>query len=150
MGIKPNLTNKFSLSLFPIMGHLKIRLINATNLDDKDVFGKTDPYVRMELEQDNVFRDHDYGYQVSSTKHGDLNPVWNEDFEFNIPTLDNMVLTLKVMDKDIGSRDDKCGKCKIKLEHEGISRHPKRIEKTIDRNLFRSNAKIFLDVSFHP
>jgi hypothetical protein len=122
----------------------------SLSLYNKDLFGKTDPYVRLELEQDNVFRDKDYGYQKSSQKQGDLNPVWNEDFTFNIPTLDNMVLTLKVMDHDVGSRDDKCGKCKVKLEHEGISRSPKRIEKCIDRNLLRSNGMIYLEIYFIP
>jgi len=117
----------------------------------QDVLGKTDPYVVLALEQDNVFRDKDYGYQKSSVKQGDLNPVWNEDFVFsNIPTLDNMVLTLKVMDSDVGSRDDKCGKCKIKLEKEGITSTPKRIVKTIDRNLIAANGTITVDISYHP
>merc|ERR1719401_1587363 len=65
------------------MGILKVRLVKATNLADKDFIGKTDPYVRLELEQDNYLFDKDYGYQVSSTKSNDLNPVWNEDFQFN-------------------------------------------------------------------
>ena len=132
------------------MGILKVRLVKATHLADKDLIGKTDPYVRLELEQDNLIRDKDYGYQNSSKKRNDVNPVWNEDFTFNIPTLDNMVLTLRVFDEDIGSRDDKCGKCKIKLEHEGISRSAKCIEKTIDRNLLRRNGKIVVEISYHP
>ena len=82
----------------------------------------------------------DFGHQKSSVKQGVLNPVWNEDFQFsNIPSLNNMVLTLKVMDSDIGSRDDKCGKCKIKLEHEGISISPKRFTKTVDCRLLWRN-----------
>jgi Ca2+-dependent lipid-binding protein len=133
------------------MGLLKVRLVKATNLADKDYFGKTDPYVRIELEQDNFLIDKDYGYQVSSTKSNELNPVWNEDFAFsNIPTLDNMVLTLKVFDKDIGSRDDKCGRCKIKLANEGITRSPKRMEKTVDRKLLRKNGTIVVEASYHP
>mmetsp|Transcript_20738 Transcript_20738/g.43406 ORF Transcript_20738/g.43406 Transcript_20738/m.43406 type:complete len:133 (-) Transcript_20738:2356-2754(-) len=130
------------------MGVLTVRLIKATNLCDQDLFGKTDPYVRIELEQDNVFRDKDYGFQNSSTKQGELNPVWDETFNFNIPTLDNMVLTLKVMDSDVGSRDDKVGKCKIKLEHEGITESPKRIVKCVDRNLLKANGEITVDISF--
>merc|ERR1712130_525887 len=99
----------------------------ATNLKDADWIGKTDPYVKLELEQDNLFRDRDYGTQISSTKQGEVNPVWDETFTFsNIPTLNNMVLSLKVYDDDIGSDDDKCGKCKVKLEHEGITSSPKR------------------------
>lgn len=133
------------------MGILKVRLVKATNLADKDYFGKTDPYVRIELEQDNFLIDKDYGYQVSSTKSNELNPVWNEDFAFsNIPTLDNMVLTLKVFDKDIGSRDDKCGRCKIKLANEGITCSPKRMEKTVDRKILRTNGKIVVEASYHP
>mmetsp|Transcript_22175 Transcript_22175/g.46659 ORF Transcript_22175/g.46659 Transcript_22175/m.46659 type:complete len:134 (-) Transcript_22175:1587-1988(-) len=133
------------------MGILKVRLVEAKNLADKDFFGKTDPYVRLELEQDNYFRDHDYGYQISSKKRNELNPVWNEDFSFNnIPTLQNMVLTLRVFDEDIGSRDDKCGRCKIKLDGEGLSVSPKRIEKTIDRKVFSKNGTIVVRISYHP
>uniref|UniRef100_A0A7S4AJI6 C2 domain-containing protein n=1 Tax=Pseudo-nitzschia australis TaxID=44445 RepID=A0A7S4AJI6_9STRA len=134
------------------MGILKVRLIKSTNVVNKDLFGKSDPYVRLELEQDNYLKDRDFGYQVSSVKRNDLHPVWNEDFAFsNIPgTLENMVLTLKVLDKDFGKRDNKCGKCKIKLDKEGISSLPKRIEKTTDRKLLRSNGKIVLDISYHP
>lgn len=112
--------------------------------------GKTDPYVKLELEQDNLIRDKDYGYQKSSVKRGDVNPVWNETFTFNIPTLNNMVLTMRVFDDDVGSKDDKCGKCKIKLEHEGITSTPKRLEKTCDFNLLRRNGTITVDISYDP
>ena len=33
---------------------LTVKLIKATNLKDADFLGKTDPYVKIELEQDNV------------------------------------------------------------------------------------------------
>ena len=36
------------------MGVLTVKLIKASNLKDADFLGKTDPYVKMELEQDNV------------------------------------------------------------------------------------------------
>lgn len=130
------------------MGVLTVKVVKASHLADKDLMGKTDPYVKLELEQDNLIRDKDYGYQKTSVKQGDVNPVWNESFNFNIPTLDNMVLTLRVYDSDIGSKDDKAGWCKIKLEHEGISSSPKRIEKTIDRNLLRANGTITVDISY--
>mmetsp|Transcript_20311 Transcript_20311/g.22638 ORF Transcript_20311/g.22638 Transcript_20311/m.22638 type:complete len:133 (+) Transcript_20311:92-490(+) len=130
------------------MGILHVKVIKATHLKDKDGIGKSDPYVKLELEQDNVFKDKDYGFQKTSTIEGNVNPVWNEDFTFNIPTLDNMVLTLRVYDHDVMSRDDKEGHCKINLEKEGISRSPKRIVKCIDRNLLRSNAEIFVEIYY--
>ncbi len=47
---------------------------------------------------------------VSTKKKNETNPVYYEDFEFEIPTLDNMVLTCTVKDDDFG-RDDTLGKC---------------------------------------
>jgi len=130
------------------MGVLTVRLIKASNLKDADFIGKTDPYVKIELEQDNVFRDKDYGTQISSTKQGERNPVWDETFTFNIPTLNNMILSFKVMDDDVGSKDDKCGKCKVKLEHEDITSSPKRFEKTVDFNLLSRNGTLTFDISY--
>jgi len=59
-----------------------------------------------------------------------------------------MVLKLEVMDEDMGSRDDKAGWCKIKLEHEGISADPKNIVETIDFNLMSRNGTIEVEVSY--
>jgi Ca2+-dependent lipid-binding protein len=36
------------------MGVLTVKVIKATNLADKDFVGQTDPYVEIELEQDNM------------------------------------------------------------------------------------------------
>merc|ERR1711865_800439 len=128
-------------------GELTVVVVKASNLADKDLAGKTDPYVILELEQDNILRDKDYGTQRTTTKKGDCNPEWNETMTFNIPTLDNMELSVKVYDDDLG-RDDKCGKCKIQLEKEGLTESPKRVERVIDRNLLRSNGKIELLLSY--
>mmetsp|Transcript_15239 Transcript_15239/g.31596 ORF Transcript_15239/g.31596 Transcript_15239/m.31596 type:complete len:132 (+) Transcript_15239:163-558(+) len=130
------------------MGVLTVRLIKADNLKDADFLGKTDPYVKIELEQDNAFRDKDYGTQISSTKQGERNPVWDETFTFNIPTLNNMVLSFRVYDDDIGSKDDKCGKCKVKLEHEDITADPKHFTKRIDFNLLSANGTLSFEISY--
>lgn len=130
------------------MGVLTIRLIKASNLADEDMIGKTDPYVKLSLEQDNFIRDHDYGTQISSTKKNSVNPVWDETFTFNIPTLNNMVLSVNLFDSDVGSRDDGCGKCKIKLEDEDISASPTHLKKTIDFNLLRRNGTVEVEISF--
>mmetsp|Transcript_20309 Transcript_20309/g.22636 ORF Transcript_20309/g.22636 Transcript_20309/m.22636 type:complete len:149 (+) Transcript_20309:92-538(+) len=57
------------------MGILHVKVIKATHLKDKDGIGKSDPYVKLELEQDNVFKDKDYGFQKTSTIEGNVNPV---------------------------------------------------------------------------
>lgn len=130
------------------MGKLTVHLWKVDNLCDDDFIGKSDPYVKLELEQDNMIFDKDYGDKQSSKKKNDLNPVYNEDFHFSdIPSLDNMVLKVKIMDDDIG-RDEELGSCKIKLEDLGLSSTPKHVEKVVDRKLFRSNATIYLKLSY--
>jgi len=111
------------------MGVLTIYLDKATNLKDKDAIGKSDPYIKFSLEQDNMILDKDYGSKKSTTKKGDLDPVYGETFTFDIPSLKNMELKIKVMDDDIVS-DDKMGKSKIKLDKSVQSipwaHHPKK------------------------
>ena len=59
-----------------------------------------------------------------------------------------MVLTCKLKDEDQGSRDDKMGWCKIKLEKMGLTETPMDVEKVVDRNIARSNGKLFLKISY--
>ena len=66
--------------------------------------GKSDPFIKLSIEQDNMIMDKDYGSQTSSTKKDELNPVYGETFHFTLPTLKNMVLKCKVMDDDIPKR----------------------------------------------
>jgi len=84
--------------------------------------------------------------QISSKKHNDVNPVWNEDFStFSIPVLDNMVLTLRVLNSMKTSSQEMINAENarlIKLEHEEISRSTKRIEKTIDIGIESSLAQV--------
>jgi len=129
------------------MGVLTVYLDKITGLQDEDTLGKSDPYVKFELEQDNLFFDKDYGEQKSSKKKDDLNPEYGETFEFEIPTLNNMVLTCKVMDDD-PLFDDKIGKCKIKLEDMPLSEEPMGIDRVIDDNWFSKDAVMYLRLSY--
>eukprot|EP01083_Nonionella_stella_P103185 294526_1 len=129
------------------MGILTVHLDRITNLADEDHIGESDPYVKFELEQDNLFFDKDFGEMISTKKKDEQNPVYGEDFHFNIPTLDNMELTVKVMDDDIGF-DEKLGTRKIKLEDLGLSEEPMDIEKKVDNNLFSPDAYIYLKLSY--
>jgi len=60
------------------MGILTVYLDRATKLKDKDTIGKSDPYIKFELEQNNTFKDKNYGDQKSTTKKNDLDPVYEE------------------------------------------------------------------------
>lgn len=133
------------------MGVLTVFLDNATNLADTDFIGKTDPYVRFGLKQDNWGRDRDFGYQKSSIKPNTLNPVYHESFVWhNVPELKNLVLNVRIMDQDVGTRDDRVGSCTIQLDKLGLSQCPINVDRIVDRNMFTANGMIHLKVSFAP
>jgi C2 domain len=79
-----------------------------------------------------------------------INPVWGETFTFTLPDgigLKNMVLKVKVMDKD-PLRDDKLGSAKVKLEKLGLSTTPSPVVAVVDNNIFTKDGKIFLQLSY--
>ena len=121
------------------MGKLTVVLDRIDNLIDSDGLGKSDPYVKFELEQNNMVFDKNYGKKESTHKRNDCNPKYNETFEWDdIPSLNNMVLWIKVMDDDIG-RDDVIGKGEVNLEHMGISTNPKDVEVVVDKKKAKGN-----------
>ena len=132
------------------MSKLTVHLVRITGLTDDDHSDRADPYVKFELEQDNIGfrRDKDFGERVSSKKKNQHNPVYNEKFVFeNIPTLNNMELKVKVLDDDVG-KDDKLGKCLIKLEKLDLEPIPTEIRRKIDNNIFSPDAYIVLQLSY--
>merc|ERR1712232_1296676 len=105
------------------MGVLTVYLDKMMNLRDADWIGKSDPYVKFQVEQDNWVLDKDYGHQKSTVKRDTCNPQYGEVFTWTLPSLKNMVIHCKVMDKD-PLVDDKLGYCKVKLEDLGLSEVP--------------------------
>jgi len=78
------------------MGVLTVVLKQIKHLRDEDTFGKSDPYVEFELEQDNFFFDKDLGQKKSSKKKGEVNPVYNETFKWeNVRSTNNLKLDVK-------------------------------------------------------
>ncbi|CAG8650572.1 9938_t:CDS:2 [Paraglomus occultum] len=87
-------------------GELKVIVVEAKNLKDEDLIGKSDPYVELWISKDYK--------QRTSTKKNTLNPIWNEDFKFNTDTHEHH-LYIKVLDEDFGE-DDKLGEAKVDLK----------------------------------
>ena len=134
-----------------IMGVLTVLLEKIDHLSDKDGLGRSDPYVKFELEKDKLLFDKGYGKKESSKKRNDLNPEYNEAFEFEgVPSLNNMVLKIWIMDHDIGL-DKKIGHCEIKLEDLQITQDlGESISKVVENKegLFKSDAVIHFKLSF--
>ena len=129
------------------MGVLIVFLDKIIDLVDTDLFGKADPYVKFHVEQDNWVFDKTFGRVTSSKKKEQLNPVYHEEFTFDVPSLKNLVLRVKVMDDDI-LFDDKMGSCNIKLDELGLGEEPLGVERVIDRNLIAKDARLFLRLSY--
>jgi len=102
---------------------------------------EADPYVKFDLMQDNsIFKgDVDYGNQVSTKRKDDPNPVYNELFKFQIPTLKNMQLDVSVLDDDMYC-DDKLGHLTISLDTLGLDAEPLLVRKKIADRMFDSDA----------
>lgn len=80
---------------------LNVILIEANNLISKDKNGLSDPYVKFKLENEEY---------RSKTVRRDLNPKYNEQFQFYIYDNDSMNLYIRVYDLDpIGNDDDFMG-----------------------------------------
>eukprot|EP00581_Thalassiosira_minuscula_P020018 CAMPEP_0183714334 /NCGR_PEP_ID=MMETSP0737-20130205/8881_1 /TAXON_ID=385413 /ORGANISM="Thalassiosira miniscula, Strain CCMP1093" /LENGTH=671 /DNA_ID=CAMNT_0025943241 /DNA_START=123 /DNA_END=2138 /DNA_ORIENTATION=- len=126
---------------------LNVHLTKVTNLSDGARFDEADPYVKFEIEQDNVLFDKDFGEMVSTKKKNEQNPVYGEDFRFELPTLENMELKCTVMDDDFGL-DDKLGSCKIKLEKLDLSAESLEVRRKVDDNLFSPDSWIFLKLTW--
>ena len=117
-------------------------------MEGQNAFVTSDSYVKLKVYQDNWTVDKTIGEDETRVIKS-LNPEWDETFEFLLPSNNpttNMVLKLKVMDKDIAS-NDKMGKCEIKLDDLNLSTTPIQVVKTVDTRLLHTNPKIYVSLS---
>ncbi|KAG0016566.1 hypothetical protein BGZ82_001019 [Podila clonocystis] len=85
-------------------GQLYVKLNKATNLTDKDTFGKSDPFIEMWL---------DSSYKQRSKDTKGLNPVFDQTFCFYVRPGQNK-LYVRAVDRDTFS-NDKIGEATINL-----------------------------------
>ncbi|KAH3837035.1 E3 ubiquitin-protein ligase NEDD4-like isoform X2 [Dreissena polymorpha] len=97
---------------------LRIKVIAGVNLAKKDIFGASDPYVRISL-----YRGHRETGIIetvhTATVKKSLNPEWNEEFLFRVNSRDN-VLLFEVFDSNRLTRDDFLGLVEIPLNHTAL------------------------------
>ncbi|XP_014212954.1 E3 ubiquitin-protein ligase Nedd-4 [Copidosoma floridanum] len=93
---------------------LRLRVQAGHNLARKDIFGASDPYVRIEL---NSIHDNETVDSVlTKTKKKTLNPKWNEEFIFKVKPLEHK-LVLQVFDENRLTRDDFLGLVELTLNN---------------------------------
>ncbi|KRZ93256.1 Protein CLEC16A [Trichinella sp. T8] len=104
-----NLISLVQASWSKCQGVVRVGVIAATNLENKDSFlkGKSDPYVRITV-----------GGQIYQTKtiENNLNPVWNEEFDAIVDHADGQYLGVELYDEDPGSRDEFLGNLDLDMD----------------------------------
>ncbi|KAI9117715.1 hypothetical protein K1719_011881 [Acacia pycnantha] len=92
--VVPILPGDYSdLELKPV-GILEVKLVQAKELTNKDFIGKSDPYAVLYVRP---LRDR---IKTSKTIDNDLNPIWNEHFEFIVEDESTQHLVVKVYDSE--------------------------------------------------
>ncbi|KAM7473024.1 hypothetical protein LguiA_011207 [Lonicera macranthoides] len=81
------------LELKPV-GVLEVKLVQAKELTNKDIIGKSDPFAQLYVRP---LRDR---IKSSKTINNQLNPVWNEHFEFVVEDASTQHLVVKILDDE--------------------------------------------------
>ncbi|XP_010555014.1 PREDICTED: synaptotagmin-4 [Tarenaya hassleriana] len=92
--IVPILAGDYSdLELKPV-GTLEVKLVQAKDLTNKDLIGKSDPYAML------FIRPLREKTKKSKTINNSLNPIWNEHYEFIVEDVSTQHLTVRIFDDE--------------------------------------------------
>ncbi|XP_055909405.1 E3 ubiquitin-protein ligase Nedd-4 isoform X5 [Eupeodes corollae] len=109
------------------ISQLRIKVLGGQSLAKKDIFGASDPYVRIDL--NTIHGDINIDSVLTKTKKKTLNPMWNEEFIFRVKP-NEQKLVFQVFDENRLTRDDFLGMVELTLvnlpkEQEGRTINPK-------------------------
>ena len=90
------------------MGNLRVDVLDAQDLPSADSNGKSDPYVKFDLNGEDVFK--------TKTQKKTLHPAWNEFFEVTIPSRTGARFKATVWDWDFADKPDLLGGSDIRLD----------------------------------
>lgn len=76
------------------VGTLEVKLIEAKDLTNKDIIGKSDPFAELFIRP---LRDRT---KTSKTIGNQTNPIWNEHFEFAVEDVSTQNLTVRIYDDE--------------------------------------------------
>ncbi|ESR66345.1 Synaptotagmin-5 [Citrus sinensis] len=107
--IVPILPGDYSeLELKPV-GTLEVKLVQAKGLTNKDLIGKSDPYAVL------FVRPLPEKTKKSKTINNDLNPIWNEHFEFIVEDESTQHLVVRIYDDEGIQSSELIGCAQVRL-----------------------------------
>ncbi|KAL8496942.1 hypothetical protein ACS0TY_020575 [Phlomoides rotata] len=92
--IVPIIPGDYSNLEVKVVGVLEVKLIEAKELTNKDIIGKSDPFAKM------FVRPLPDRTKNSKTIDNQTNPIWNEQFEFEVEDSSTQHLTIKIYDDE--------------------------------------------------
>ncbi|KAI4376175.1 hypothetical protein MLD38_013965 [Melastoma candidum] len=92
--IVPIIPGDYSFLELKPVGTLEVKLVQARELTNKDLVGKSDPYAVL------FVRPLRSRTKTSKVINNQLNPIWNEHFEFIIEDASTQHLTIRVFDDE--------------------------------------------------
>merc|ERR1712228_811069 len=115
----------------PYVREKKVETTEEINLSNKDLIGKSDPYVFVQ-----------YGNKKfkSQTVKANLNPVWDYAIEIDLNEQTSDEVVISVYDKDIG-RNDLMGSVNLSVKE--IKELKKVAKKTVPLNYCKSGKIVF-------
>ncbi|KAL1552252.1 Synaptotagmin-4, variant 2 [Salvia divinorum] len=92
--IIPILPGDYSYLEVKSVGMLEVKLIEAKELTNKDLIGKSDPFAKL------CIRPLPDRTKHSKTIDNQTSPIWNEHFEFEVEDTSTQHLTIKIFDDE--------------------------------------------------
>ncbi|XP_058446639.1 E3 ubiquitin-protein ligase Nedd-4-like isoform X2 [Malaya genurostris] len=129
---------------------VRIKVVAAHSLTKKDIFGNSDPYVKVDI--NTIVGEVNIDSMVTKTKKKTLNPVWNEEFTLRVKPNEHK-LVFQVYDENRLTRDGFLGMVELTLinlprEQEGrtiaVKNYPLRPKKV--SGMLRSKIRGSLDI----
>ncbi|VFQ76906.1 unnamed protein product [Cuscuta campestris] len=132
------------------VGILHVKVVRAMNLKKKDLMGASDPYVKLKLSEEKL------PSKKTSVKQRNLNPEWNEEFNFVIKDPQSQTLDIAVYDWEQVGKHEKMGINIVSLKD--LTPEETRVLtldllKTLDREdpqNVKSRGQIVLEVMYKP
>ncbi|URE00637.1 C2 domain [Musa troglodytarum] len=131
-------------------GILNVNVVRAYKLKKKDLLGKSDPYVKLKLSDDNL------PSKKTTVKRSNLNPEWNEEFKLVVKEPESQALELSVYDWEQVGKHDKMGMNTIPLK-DLTPDETKSLTLDLLKNLGpndpqndKSRGQIVLEVTYRP
>ncbi|XP_058090930.1 synaptotagmin-2-like [Magnolia sinica] len=131
------------------VGILHVKVVRASKLKKKDLMGKSDPYVKLRVSDDKLSK-------KTTVKHSNLNPEWNEDFNFVVKDPESQALEINVYDWEQVGKHDKMGMNVVPLK-ELTPEVPKTLTLDLLKNMDpndpqneKSRGQLVLEVLYKP